>query len=71
MKTDPAIEAVRRARRQISRECGNDPARLVAHYIELQQEFAGRLVRGPEEGAAQRDAAADDDSVAARANPRS
>jgi hypothetical protein len=48
MKTDPALEAVRKARRDISREFGNDPVRLIAHYAEMQAEFTGRLIHGPE-----------------------
>jgi hypothetical protein len=42
MKTDEGLEAVRKARRDISRELGNDPARLVAHYMEIQRQFKGR-----------------------------
>jgi hypothetical protein len=48
MKTDPALEAVRKARSDISRELGNDPVRLIAHYTELQAQFKGRLIHGPE-----------------------
>jgi hypothetical protein len=49
-KTDPAIEAIRKVRREISHEFGNDPARLIAHYIELQRRVeAGKLIRGPED----------------------
>jgi hypothetical protein len=62
MPNDPAIDAVRAARIQISRELGNDPVRLVAHYIELQSKRGGRIIRGPDDGdgeAAQRDVAAD------------
>jgi hypothetical protein len=48
-KADPVIEAIRKVRREISREFGNDPARLVAHYVELQRRVeASRLIRGPE-----------------------
>ncbi len=49
MKNDPAIEAVRKARREISRELGNDPARLIAHYVERQSHFQGRIIHGPED----------------------
>jgi hypothetical protein len=45
---DPALDAVRKARCDISREQGNDPARLIHHYTELQARFKGRLIRGPE-----------------------
>jgi hypothetical protein len=59
MKTDEGLEAVRKARRDISRELGNDPARLVAHYMELQRDFKGQILTGPEEDAAQQGNAAD------------
>lgn len=49
MKNDPAIEAVRKARREISRELGDDPARLIAHYMERQAHFQGRIIQGPED----------------------
>jgi hypothetical protein len=42
MSTDPAIEAVRAARIEISREVGNDPARLIEHYAELQKKVRGK-----------------------------
>ena len=48
MKNDPALDAVRRARSEISRELGNDPVQLIAHYVELQAHFKGRLIHGPE-----------------------
>lgn len=49
MSTDPAIEMVRAARRRISRDHDNDPARLLEHYLELQKKFAARLIHGPEQ----------------------
>lgn len=49
-KNDPALEAVRRVRREISRQFDNDPARLVAHYIELQRHLdESKIVPGPED----------------------
>jgi hypothetical protein len=51
MSTDPAIETVRAARRKISQEHDNDPARLLEHYVELQKKFAARLIQGPEQPA--------------------
>ncbi|MEP7119952.1 MAG: hypothetical protein ABJE95_03535 [Byssovorax sp.] len=66
MKNDPTLEAVRKARCDISREQGNDPARLIHHYTELQARFKGRLIPGPEsddktwEDTAQQACAADD-----------
>lgn len=47
-KDDPALAAVRKVRSEISREFGNDPARLIAHYEELQAQFKGRLIYGSE-----------------------
>ena len=51
MKPDPGIEPVREVRTAVSRSVGNDPARLVAYYIEMQQRFAGRLQHAPGESA--------------------
>jgi hypothetical protein len=64
MKNDSTLAAVRKTRCDISREHGNDPARLVQHYRELQARFTGRLIRGPaaddnREEAAEQAAAAD------------
>ena len=50
MPSDPAIDAVRAARIQISKEFGDDPTRLIAHYIELQKRYADRLIHGPDGG---------------------
>lgn len=47
-KTDPALEAIRKVRRDISREFDNDPARLIAHYMERQRGMRrSKLVQGP------------------------
>jgi hypothetical protein len=59
MKDDPAIEAIRRARREISRELGDDPARLIAHYMERQARFKGRIIQGPEDAGPTGDTAQD------------
>ena len=48
MMSDPALDPVRKARCDISRELDNDPVRLIAHYAELQAHFKGRLIHGPE-----------------------
>ncbi len=40
------IEAVRRAREEISREYDNDPRRLVEYYIVLQERHRDRLIDG-------------------------
>jgi hypothetical protein len=62
MKPDQGLEAVRRARQDISSELGNDPARLVAHYMELQKEFKGQILAGPEHSTAQQGNAADEET---------
>ena len=49
-KTDPALEAIRKVRREISREFDNDPARLIEHYMELQRRVQrARLVQGTDD----------------------
>ncbi len=58
---DPTLDAIRAARRSISEEFGHDPARLLKHYQELQDQFRGRVIQGPEELAAQQAIAADRD----------
>ncbi len=46
MKPDSPIARVRKARCQISKECGHDPKRLVEYYIKLQEEkYADRLAK--------------------------
>ena len=45
---DPGLETVRAARHAISREFENDPARLIAHYLEMQSRYkGGPLIQGP------------------------
>jgi hypothetical protein len=47
-KNDPGLEAVRAVRETISREFANDPARLIAHYTEMQSQHAGSpVIEGP------------------------
>jgi hypothetical protein len=49
-KTDPALEAIRRVRHEISREHDNDPGRLVEHYMALQRRVpSAKLIQGPNE----------------------
>jgi hypothetical protein len=49
-KTDPALDAIRNVRHKISREFNNDPARLIAHYIELQRRIEkSKIVHGPDD----------------------
>jgi len=47
MRTDPAIERTRDARRRISAGVADDPAKLVEYYIEMQKRFGARIRRGP------------------------
>lgn len=50
-KTDPALEAIRKVRREISREFDNDPARLIEHYMERQRGMTrSKVVQGPDDG---------------------
>lgn len=42
--SDPVIEEVREARHRISARFDHDPARLVAYYMELQQQYRDRLL---------------------------
>ncbi|MCX7047139.1 MAG: hypothetical protein NTX50_16835 [Candidatus Sumerlaeota bacterium] len=47
MKKDQAIEDIRAVRRNISQRFGNDSKALVAHYMKLQEKYAGRLAAVP------------------------
>ena len=42
--SDPVIDEVREVRHRISERCGHNPERLVAYYLELQQQFRDRLI---------------------------
>ena len=44
---DEGLAPTRRIRERISRDHGNDPRRLVEHYIEYQRRFADRLREAP------------------------
>jgi hypothetical protein len=46
MRTDPAIEAIRETRHEISRRFGHDTKALVDHYKKMQEKYADRLVAG-------------------------
>jgi hypothetical protein len=45
--SDLVIDEIRAIRRRISARFDHDPARLVAHYIEMQEESRDRLAGGP------------------------
>jgi hypothetical protein len=44
--SDPVIDEVRAVRSLISAQFDHDPAKLVAHYMELQKRHADRLIVG-------------------------
>ena len=44
MEPDPVIERIRAVRRQISESVGNDPQKLVQHYMDLQAKHKDRLI---------------------------
>ncbi len=46
-KADPVIDEVREVRHRISERFGHDPERLVAYYIEMQEQYRDRLIRAP------------------------
>jgi len=54
---DEGIRPVRDVREKISAECGNDPVRLVDHYLAEQERYRDRLL--PRVAAQQADAADD------------
>ena len=43
-QADPVIDEVREVRKRISKEFGNDPDKLVAHYMQLQEQYRSRLI---------------------------
>ena len=51
-QSDPVIDEVREVRHRISARFHHDPALLVAHYMELQDQYRGRLVVTHEASAA-------------------
>ena len=46
MKVDPAIEAIRSARKEISAALGHDPKRVFEHYSQMQSRLGDRLRHG-------------------------
>ena len=45
VKSDPVIDEIREIRHRISARFDHDPARLVAHYMELQKQYEDRLIK--------------------------
>ena len=50
MEPDSPLVRVRKARCQISEECGNDPKRLVEYFMKLQERHRDRLVHSTTTG---------------------
>jgi hypothetical protein len=48
---DPVIEEIRAVRRRISAQFDHDPDKLVAHYMELQKQYADRLIGSAKDSA--------------------
>jgi hypothetical protein len=46
-EADDAIEEVREIRRRISARFDDDPVKLVEHYMEVQKQYAERLIEAP------------------------
>jgi hypothetical protein len=44
IRNDPPIDEIREVRRRISARFDHDPARLVAYYIKLQEQYRDRLI---------------------------
>jgi hypothetical protein len=53
MQPDSPLERIRKARWQISEECGHDPKRLVEYYMKLQERHKDRLVHSTSTGSKQ------------------
>jgi hypothetical protein len=47
---DPVIDEIRAVRHSISARVKHDPAKLVAHYLELQKRYEDRLIQSEESG---------------------
>ena len=43
-QSDPVIDEIREVRRRISARVEHDPARLVAYYMKLQEQYRDRLI---------------------------
>ncbi len=43
-QSDPVIDEIREIRHRISERSDHDPARLVAYYMKLQEQYRDRLV---------------------------
>ena len=43
--SDPTIDEIREIRHRISERFGHDPVKLVAYYMELQEQHRDRLIK--------------------------
>jgi hypothetical protein len=50
-ESDPVIDEVREVRHRISARFDHDPSRLVAYYMELQEQYKDRLLRDNKDAA--------------------
>lgn len=48
-KNDPVIDEVREVRHRISARFDHDPERLVAYYMEMQEQYRDRLLASPQQ----------------------
>ena len=44
---DPVIDEIREIRHQISAMCDHDPAKLVAYFQQIQEQYRDRLITSP------------------------
>ncbi len=44
---DPLVDEIRKVRHELSERFGHDPARLVEHYMKLQDQYRERLLTPP------------------------
>ena len=44
---DPVIDEIREIRHRISALCDHDPAKLVAYFQNIQQQYSDRLITSP------------------------
>ena len=44
MRKDPIVEEVRKVRKEIEAECGNDWGKLMAHFKKVQDRWPGKVV---------------------------
>ena len=44
---DPVIDEIREIRHRISAMCDHDPAKLVAYFQQIQEQYSARLITSP------------------------